>query len=122
MARRGADNLASVSALAARELRPGDPVLFLPSHRAALGAGVPEGVPRVRDMALASPAPASGTLYGRGGPAHCGGNWTGSTRCGWSRSRTRLSPAWIRAARPSGSSGPWSRRSSCPGSRSGAAG
>ncbi|WP_425246689.1 glycosyltransferase family 39 protein [Streptomyces sp. NEAU-NA10] len=59
------DNLASVSALAAREVRPGDPVLFLPSlgRRAALA--YPKGFRGVRDLALQAPGDRSGTLYGR---------------------------------------------------------
>ncbi|MFF3937567.1 glycosyltransferase family 39 protein [Streptomyces phaeofaciens] len=59
------DSLAAVSALAARELRPGDAVVFLPSigRRAALSH--PEGFRGVRDIALRTPGPASGTLYGR---------------------------------------------------------
>ncbi|SMF09051.1 glycosyltransferase family 39 protein [Streptomyces sp. Amel2xC10] len=59
------DSLAAVSALAARELRPGDALVFLPSigRRAALSH--PEGFRGVRDIALRVPAPASGTLYGR---------------------------------------------------------
>ncbi|MGW0189997.1 glycosyltransferase family 39 protein [Streptomyces sp. NPDC003362] len=60
-----ADDLAAVSALASRSLRPGDPVLFLPSigRRAALA--YPKGFRRAWDMALAVPGPQSGTLYGR---------------------------------------------------------
>ncbi|CAM5445063.1 hypothetical protein SAURM35S_09189 [Streptomyces aurantiogriseus] len=59
------DNLASVSALAARQVRPGDPVLFLPSlgRRAALA--YPKGFQGVRDLALEVPGARSGTLYGR---------------------------------------------------------
>ncbi|MEU4047040.1 glycosyltransferase family 39 protein [Streptomyces antibioticus] len=59
------DSLAAVSALAARELRPGDALVFLPSigRRAALSH--PEGFRGVWDIALRVPAPASGTLYGR---------------------------------------------------------
>lgn len=60
-----ADNLAAVSALAAGEIRPGDPVLFLPAlgRRAALA--YPEGFRGVRDLALGAPGARSGTLYGR---------------------------------------------------------
>jgi mannosyltransferase len=60
-----ADDLAAVSALASRSLRPGDPVLFLPSigRRAALA--YPKGFRRAWDVALAVPGPQSGTLYGR---------------------------------------------------------
>lgn len=59
-----ADNLAIVSADAARELNPGDPVLFVPAigRRAALA--YPEAFRGVWDVALEVPAPESGTLYG----------------------------------------------------------
>jgi mannosyltransferase len=59
------DNLAAVSALAAGEVRPGDPVLFLPAlgRRAALA--YPAGFRGVRDLALKAPGARSGTLYGR---------------------------------------------------------
>ncbi|QOV47597.1 glycosyltransferase family 39 protein [Streptomyces chromofuscus] len=59
-----ADNLATVSAVAARELGPGDPVLFVPAigRRAALA--YPEAFRGVWDVALRVSAPESGTLYG----------------------------------------------------------
>ncbi|SEQ26582.1 mannosyltransferase [Streptomyces sp. yr375] len=59
------DNLAAISALATREVRPGDPVLFLPSlgRRAALA--YPKGFQGARDLALKVPGAQSGTLYGR---------------------------------------------------------
>lgn len=60
----GADNLAVVSAAAARELRPGDPVLFLPSIVRRSALAYPQGFRGVRDVALGAPGPASGTLYG----------------------------------------------------------
>ncbi|WP_268248636.1 glycosyltransferase family 39 protein [Streptomyces brasiliensis] len=58
------DNLAAVSTVAARELRPGDPVLFLPSHTRATALAYPGAFRGTRDVALAVTAPASGTLYG----------------------------------------------------------
>ncbi|MEU3983684.1 glycosyltransferase family 39 protein [Streptomyces sp. NPDC026672] len=58
------DNLAAVSSVAARELRPGDPVLFLPSHARATALAYPGAFHGTRDVALAARAPASGTLYG----------------------------------------------------------
>lgn len=61
---RGGDNLAAASALAARELRPGDPVLFLPSIGRRSALAYPKGFRATRDVALAESAPASGTLYG----------------------------------------------------------
>ncbi|MEU5598091.1 glycosyltransferase family 39 protein [Streptomyces sp. NPDC020298] len=59
------DNLAAMSTDAARELRPGDPVLFLPSHARSTALAYPAGFRGIRDVALAAGAPASGTLYGR---------------------------------------------------------
>ncbi|MER5756230.1 glycosyltransferase family 39 protein [Streptomyces sp. NPDC002088] len=59
------DNLAAVSALAARELGPGDPVVFLPSIGRRSALAYPKGFRRVRDVALKASGPASGTLYGR---------------------------------------------------------
>ncbi|WP_392966794.1 hypothetical protein [Streptomyces sp. LN245] len=59
------DNLAAVSAVADRELRPGDPVLFLPSLARRAALAYPKGFRGIDDIALTVPAPASGTLYGR---------------------------------------------------------
>ncbi|MFI5685627.1 hypothetical protein [Streptomyces sp. NPDC051636] len=59
------DNLAAMSTDAARALRPGDPVLFLPSHARSTALAYPAGFRGTRDVALAAGAPASGTLYGR---------------------------------------------------------
>ncbi|MGW0574908.1 glycosyltransferase family 39 protein, partial [Streptomyces sp. NPDC002920] len=59
------DSLAAVSALAARELRPGDSVVFLPTIGRRAAVTYPAGFRGVRDVALATPGPASGTLYGR---------------------------------------------------------
>ncbi|WP_369259873.1 glycosyltransferase family 39 protein [Streptomyces sp. R35] len=61
----GADNLATVSATAGRELRPGDPVLFLPSIVRRSALTYPNGFRGVRDVALSAPGPSSGTLYGQ---------------------------------------------------------
>jgi mannosyltransferase len=58
------DNLAAISRLAARELRPGDAVLYLPGHARATALAYPAGFSGTRDVALAAGAPASGTLYG----------------------------------------------------------
>ncbi|MGW3145787.1 glycosyltransferase family 39 protein [Streptomyces sp. NPDC001177] len=58
------DNLAAVSVAASHELRPGDPVLFLPSHARGVALTYPAGFRGTRDMALAVGAPESGTLYG----------------------------------------------------------
>ncbi|MEU4167454.1 glycosyltransferase family 39 protein [Streptomyces sp. NPDC026665] len=59
------DDLAAVSAVAHRELRPGDPVLFLPSLARRAALAYPKGFRGIHDIALSVPAPASGTLYGR---------------------------------------------------------
>ncbi|MFB7243393.1 glycosyltransferase family 39 protein [Streptomyces populi] len=59
------DDLAAVSAVAHRELRPGDPVLFLPSLARRAALAYPKGFRGIHDIALDVPAPASGTLYGR---------------------------------------------------------
>ncbi|WP_241827218.1 glycosyltransferase family 39 protein [Streptomyces graminilatus] len=64
MAQRGGDNLAVASALAARELRPGDPVLFLPAIGRRSALAYPKGFHGTRDVALAESARTSGTLYG----------------------------------------------------------
>jgi mannosyltransferase len=59
------DNLAAVSALAARQLRSGEPVLFLPAigRRAALA--YPGEFREAWDIALRESGARSGTLYGR---------------------------------------------------------
>ncbi|MEU1100876.1 glycosyltransferase family 39 protein [Streptomyces tibetensis] len=59
------DNLAVVSALAVRQMRPGDPVLFLPSVGRLAALAYPMGFRRTRDIALRESAPRSGTLWGR---------------------------------------------------------
>ncbi|WST81575.1 glycosyltransferase family 39 protein [Streptomyces sp. NBC_01136] len=58
------DNLAAMSAAAGRELRPGDPVLFLPSLARRSALAYPAGFRGIRDIALTRSATASGTLYG----------------------------------------------------------
>ncbi|EPJ35553.1 hypothetical protein STAFG_7409 [Streptomyces afghaniensis 772] len=59
------DNLAAVSALAHRQMRPGDPVLFVPSVGRLAALAYPKGFRQVRDIALRESAPRSGTLWGR---------------------------------------------------------
>ncbi|MDQ1019132.1 glycosyltransferase family 39 protein [Streptomyces afghaniensis] len=59
------DNLAVVSALALRQTRPGDPVLFVPSVGRLAALAYPKGFRQVRDIALRESAPRSGTLWGR---------------------------------------------------------
>ncbi|GGY49211.1 glycosyltransferase family 39 protein [Streptomyces djakartensis] len=58
------DNLAAVSAFAVRQVRPGDPVLFLPSVGRLAALAYPKGFRQARDIALREPAPRSGTLWG----------------------------------------------------------
>ncbi|WP_329533888.1 glycosyltransferase family 39 protein [Streptomyces sp. NBC_01450] len=58
------DNLAAVSAVAGRELRPGDAVLYMPSLARRSAVAYPAGFRAVRDVALKTSAIASGTLYG----------------------------------------------------------
>ncbi|MET9763024.1 glycosyltransferase family 39 protein [Streptomyces sp. NPDC006372] len=59
------DNLAVVSALAVRQMRPGDPVLFVPSVGRLAALAYPKGFRQVRDIALRGSVPGSGTLWGR---------------------------------------------------------
>ncbi|NUP23485.1 MAG: hypothetical protein HOZ81_47005 [Streptomyces sp.] len=59
------DNLAAASAFAARHLRPGDPVLYLPSIGRRSALAYPQGFRRAWDIALGQSGPRSGTLYGR---------------------------------------------------------
>ncbi|MFJ6083065.1 hypothetical protein ACIQI8_16855 [Streptomyces sp. NPDC092369] len=59
------DDLAAVSALAARQLRPGDPVVYLPAIGRRSALAYPKGFRRAWDIALGEPGPPSGTLYGR---------------------------------------------------------
>ncbi|MFJ5728616.1 glycosyltransferase family 39 protein [Streptomyces paradoxus] len=61
------DNLAGVSALAAGRMRPGDPVLFVPSAGRLAALAYPKGFRRSRDIALRESAPRSATLWGREG-------------------------------------------------------
>ncbi len=59
------DNLAAVSAAAARRLDHGDPVLFLPALARRAAVAYPKGFRGAADIALREPGPVSGTLYGR---------------------------------------------------------
>jgi mannosyltransferase len=59
------DDLGAGSALAARQLRAGDPVLYLPAIGRRSAMAYPERFRAGRDIALAEPGPESGTLYGR---------------------------------------------------------
>ncbi|MEU8589729.1 glycosyltransferase family 39 protein [Streptomyces sp. NPDC048664] len=59
------DDLAAVSAFAGGRLRPGDPVLFLPSMERRTALTYPAGFAGTRDVALDVPAAEDGSLYGR---------------------------------------------------------
>ncbi|MFD5078483.1 glycosyltransferase family 39 protein [Streptomyces sp. NPDC058371] len=64
------DDLAAIADVAARKLRPGDPVLFLPGLGRRSALAYPRGFRGTRDIALRESASASGTLYGQEtGPA-----------------------------------------------------
>lgn len=58
------ENLAAVAAVAARGIRPGDPVLYLPSTWRLAALTYPKGFREARDVALAESAARSGTLSG----------------------------------------------------------
>lgn len=58
------DDLGAVAEAAARALRPGDPVLYLPAHARGTELAYPADFKGTRDVALAEPASVSGTLYG----------------------------------------------------------
>ncbi|MFJ2263202.1 hypothetical protein ACIOKD_33685 [Streptomyces sp. NPDC087844] len=59
------DDLAAVSAAAARRMSHGDPVLFLPALARRAAVAYPEGFRGTADIALRETGPVSGTLYGR---------------------------------------------------------
>ncbi|GAA2502432.1 hypothetical protein GCM10010276_51800 [Streptomyces longisporus] len=58
------ENLGAVAARAARDIRPGDPVLFLPSNWRLTALAYPKAFRRARDIALRESGPRSGTLSG----------------------------------------------------------
>ncbi|MEU0054392.1 glycosyltransferase family 39 protein [Streptomyces sp. NPDC006309] len=59
------DDLAAVSRVAAREVGPGEPVLFLPAQTRNAALTYPRAFRGTRDLALVAGAAGSGTLYGR---------------------------------------------------------
>ncbi|MEV7432696.1 glycosyltransferase family 39 protein [Streptomyces griseoviridis] len=59
------DDLAALSWAAARQLRPGEPVLFLPAIGRRSALAYPAGFAAARDVALRESGARSGTLYGR---------------------------------------------------------
>ncbi|MFR0352926.1 glycosyltransferase family 39 protein [Streptomyces sediminimaris] len=58
------ENLAAVAAVAARDIRPGDPVLYLPSTWRLTALTYPKGFREARDIALTESGARSGTLSG----------------------------------------------------------
>ncbi|MGH4032840.1 glycosyltransferase family 39 protein [Actinomycetota bacterium Odt1-20B] len=60
----GSERHAAISAVAARELRAGDRVLYLPSIARRVSLVYPKAFRGTRDLALRESAVASGTLYG----------------------------------------------------------
>ncbi|QEU94018.1 hypothetical protein CP970_26735 [Streptomyces kanamyceticus] len=58
------ENPAGAAAFAAREVRPGEPVLFLPLIARRVSLAYPDSFRGARDLALATSPDSSGTLYG----------------------------------------------------------
>ncbi|MGH1551286.1 hypothetical protein ACRAWF_00925 [Streptomyces sp. L7] len=90
------ENLAEVSALAGRELRTGDPVLFLPSFWRVTELAYPGPFAGVRDLALAESGARSGTLSGREvAPAELEARLAGVDRV-WIVAQSNLLPSrWV---------------------------
>ncbi|TWV41264.1 hypothetical protein FRZ03_21535 [Streptomyces misionensis] len=63
------DDLAAVARAAARRVRAGDAVLYLPGSVRNTALAYPGAFRGTRDLALAAPADVSGTLYGVTAPA-----------------------------------------------------
>lgn len=59
------ENLAAVSGHAARDIRPGDPVLFVPAFWRIAESAYPGGFGKARDIALKESGARSGTLSGQ---------------------------------------------------------
>ncbi|MEV6544959.1 glycosyltransferase family 39 protein [Streptomyces sp. NPDC051665] len=90
------ENLAAVSALAGRELRPGDPVLFLPSFWRVTASAYPGPFVGDRDLALGESGARSGTLSGREvGPGELRARLAGVDRV-WIVAQSNLLPSrWV---------------------------
>ncbi|MEU1948079.1 hypothetical protein ABZ554_37945 [Streptomyces sp. NPDC020125] len=58
------DNLAALAAAVGRLTRPGEPVLYDPPKERRIAIAYPRPLAGLRDIALGTPGPASGTLYG----------------------------------------------------------
>nr|WP_174893855.1 hypothetical protein [Streptomyces antimycoticus] len=70
------DDLAALAAAVGRLTRPGEPVLYDPPKERRIAITYPRPLAGLRDIALGTPGPASGTLYGVdvGPPSCCGGS------------------------------------------------
>jgi len=90
------ENLAVVSALAGRELRPGDPVLFLPSFWRVTALAYPGPFAGARDLASGESGARSGTLSGREvGPGELRARLAGVDRV-WIVAQSNLLPSrWV---------------------------
>nr|WP_199854711.1 hypothetical protein [Streptomyces dioscori] len=89
------DNLAAVSAAAARRMSHGDPVLFLPALARRAAVAYPKGFRGTADIALREPAPVSGTLYGREtGPGELRRRFDGVDRVWVVAEPYALRPGW----------------------------
>ena len=92
-AARRPENLAAVSTLAGRELRPGDPVLFLPSFWRVTALAYPRPFVGARDLALGESGARSGTLSGREiGPGELRARLAGVDRV-WIVAQSNLLPS-----------------------------
>ncbi|MCQ6250693.1 glycosyltransferase family 39 protein [Streptomyces malaysiensis] len=58
------DDLAALAAAVGRLTRPGEPVLYDPPKERRIAIAYPRPLAGLRDIALGTPGPASGTLYG----------------------------------------------------------
>ncbi|MDQ0776849.1 mannosyltransferase [Streptomyces aurantiacus] len=89
------DDLAALSAVAARRMSPGDSVLFLPAVVRRTAVAYPKGFQGTRDIALREPGPVSGTLYGREvGPGELRRRLDGLDRLWVVAEPYALRPAW----------------------------
>lgn len=94
------ENLAAVAAVAARDIRPGDPVLYLPSTWRLAALTYPKGFSQARDVALREPGPRSGTLSGReSAPGELRVKLLGAARV-WVVADSRLLRSRLRQGKP----------------------